>query len=230
MDTHHGERVTVARLRWLLGKATAELGEVRLTELSPEQVCAWRFTVPEGHRFEANRIRHAYLELAPELEPYFVTSRYDDQAGLLQSLIGETRSSPATQPFLAVHGVIAVVDSVVAGATVGIAGLGLGHGRLFGYRWCRPRRVGRRSRCLGEKADRALGELILPLFRRRQAKERPSIDSLVRGPGYLEPRPGPGTNSTSSRRRWLLRFGMSAAITGFLSLFVRASIGGFSLQ
>jgi hypothetical protein len=27
-----------------------------------------------------NRIRHAYLELAPELEPYFVTSHYDDDA------------------------------------------------------------------------------------------------------------------------------------------------------
>jgi hypothetical protein len=75
-----------------------------------------------------NRIRHAYLELEPELEPYFVTSRYDDQAGLLQSLIGETSSSPATQPFLAIPGVIAVVDSVVAGATLGIAGLGLGLG------------------------------------------------------------------------------------------------------
>lgn len=25
-----------------------------------------------------NRIRHAYLEIAPELEPYFVTGRYDD--------------------------------------------------------------------------------------------------------------------------------------------------------
>jgi len=74
-----------------------------------------------------NRIRYAYLELEPELEPYFVTSRYDDQAGMLQSLIGETLASPA-QPFLAVPGVIAVVDSVVAGATVGIAGLGLGLG------------------------------------------------------------------------------------------------------
>lgn len=75
-----------------------------------------------------NRIRHAYLELAPELEPYFVTSRYDDQAGVLQSLIGETSSSSATQPFVAIPGVIAVVDSVVAGATVAIAGLGLGLG------------------------------------------------------------------------------------------------------
>ncbi len=129
-----------------------------------------------------------------------------------------------------------VVDSVVAGATVGIAGLGLGLGLGLCTAGClviggnRPRRVGRRIRCLGEKADRALGELIRRLFPKPPGKERPSIDSLVRGPGYLEPRPGPGTNSTSSRRRWSVRFGMSAAITGFLSLFVRASIGGFSLQ
>src|SRR5437868_4031038 len=39
LDAHQGERVTVAKLRWLLGKAIAELGEVRLAELSPAQVC-----------------------------------------------------------------------------------------------------------------------------------------------------------------------------------------------
>jgi hypothetical protein len=33
LDTHQGERVTVAKLRWLLGKASAELGGVRLAEL-----------------------------------------------------------------------------------------------------------------------------------------------------------------------------------------------------
>jgi hypothetical protein len=48
-------RVTVAKLRWLFGKATADLGEVRLANLSLEQVCAWRLTVPEGHRFEATQ-------------------------------------------------------------------------------------------------------------------------------------------------------------------------------
>ena len=53
LESHDGERVAVAKLRWLLGKATAGLGDVRLAELSPEQVCAWRLTVPEGHRFEA---------------------------------------------------------------------------------------------------------------------------------------------------------------------------------
>jgi hypothetical protein len=64
LDAHQGERVTVAKLRWLLGKATAELGEVRLAELSPEQVCAWRLTVPEGHRFEATQALRQVLNRA----------------------------------------------------------------------------------------------------------------------------------------------------------------------
>lgn len=32
-----------------------------------------------------NRLRHAYLELAPELEPYFVTAHHDDKASVFQS-------------------------------------------------------------------------------------------------------------------------------------------------
>jgi hypothetical protein len=32
-----------------------------------------------------NRLRHAYLELAPELNPYFVTSHYDDELGVLRT-------------------------------------------------------------------------------------------------------------------------------------------------
>ena len=56
--------MTVAKLRWLLGKATAELGEVCLAELSPEQVCAWRLTVPEGHRFEATQALRQVLNRA----------------------------------------------------------------------------------------------------------------------------------------------------------------------
>jgi integrase len=64
LDAHDGERVTVAKLRWLLGKATADLGKVRLAELSPEQVCAWRLTVPEGHRFEATQALRQVLNRA----------------------------------------------------------------------------------------------------------------------------------------------------------------------
>ncbi len=32
-----------------------------------------------------NRLRHAYLELAPELEPYFVTAHHDDEASVMRS-------------------------------------------------------------------------------------------------------------------------------------------------
>jgi hypothetical protein len=75
-----------------------------------------------------NRIRHAYLELAPELEPYFVTSRYDDDDGILLTSVAMRRRPPPTQAFVAAPGVVAVVDSVVAGAVAGIAGIGLGLG------------------------------------------------------------------------------------------------------
>jgi hypothetical protein len=72
-----------------------------------------------------NRLRHAYLELAPELEPYFVTSRYDDDAGVLRSTLARPRVTPQIQGFVAIPGVVAVLDCVVAGATAAIAALGL---------------------------------------------------------------------------------------------------------
>ena len=64
LETHDVERVTVAKLRWLLGKATAELGDVPLADLSPEQICAWRLTLPEGHRFEATQALRQVLNRA----------------------------------------------------------------------------------------------------------------------------------------------------------------------
>jgi hypothetical protein len=77
-----------------------------------------------------NRIRNAYLQLAPELEPYFVTSRYDDEAGVLMSSLATPRPLPRLQLFMSVPGVVAVIDSVVAGAAAGIAGLGLDLGTV----------------------------------------------------------------------------------------------------
>jgi hypothetical protein len=71
-----------------------------------------------------NRIRNAYLDLAPELEPYFVTSKHDDDPGVLTSL-SMPDVVPRRQAFIAIPGVVAVLDAVVAGATAGIAGLGL---------------------------------------------------------------------------------------------------------
>ena len=72
-----------------------------------------------------NRIRHAYVEVAPELEPYFVTGYHDDGRGILQSSMAIRAWPPWWQAFVAVPGVVAVVDSVVAGAVGGIAAIGL---------------------------------------------------------------------------------------------------------
>lgn len=72
-----------------------------------------------------NRIRNAYLDLAPELEPYFVTSKYDDDVGVLESAVPGIAPTPHYQAFVAAPGVVAVIDSVVAGAAAGIAAMGL---------------------------------------------------------------------------------------------------------
>ena len=64
LEMHQAEPVTVSKLRWLLGKATAALGDKRLAELSPKDVYAWRLTIPEGHRFEATQALRQVLTRA----------------------------------------------------------------------------------------------------------------------------------------------------------------------
>jgi integrase len=64
LETHEAAPVTIAKLRWLLGKATRVLGEKRLAEISPKDVHAWRLTVPEGHRFEATQALRQILNRA----------------------------------------------------------------------------------------------------------------------------------------------------------------------
>jgi hypothetical protein len=72
-----------------------------------------------------NRMRHAYLELAPELEPLFVTSSHDDARGVLQSARAVS-TIPRLQGLVSAPGVVAVLDSVVAGAIGGVATLAAG--------------------------------------------------------------------------------------------------------
>ena len=64
LEMHEAAPVTIAKLRWLLGKATSVLGEKRLAELSPKDVYAWRLTVPEGHRYEATQALRQVLNRA----------------------------------------------------------------------------------------------------------------------------------------------------------------------
>lgn len=64
LELHQAEPVTIAKLRWLLGKATRALGQKRVADLSPKDVHAWRLTIPEGHRFEATQALRQVLNRA----------------------------------------------------------------------------------------------------------------------------------------------------------------------
>jgi hypothetical protein len=72
-----------------------------------------------------NRIRHAYLDIAPELEPYFVTSKFDDNPGILETVMPGLSTAAPHQAFVSAPGIVAVINAVVAGAVAGVAGMGL---------------------------------------------------------------------------------------------------------
>jgi hypothetical protein len=48
LQLRQAEPVTIAKLRWLLGKATAALGQVALSALSPKDV----YAIPHGNRWQ----------------------------------------------------------------------------------------------------------------------------------------------------------------------------------
>lgn len=64
-----------------------------------------------------NRIRHLYLEYAPQMQPYFILSSYDD-AGSVLGAVGIRRSR--WQVFFAPPGMITVINSVILGVFVGL--------------------------------------------------------------------------------------------------------------
>jgi hypothetical protein len=77
-----------------------------------------------------NRLRHAYLDLHPELEPYFITSSHDDLPGALQTLgyriatgrrVGSVLHTIQTLP-----GMLSVIVASVVGAIGALAALAVG--------------------------------------------------------------------------------------------------------
>ena len=64
LETHQAAPATIEKLRWLLAKAMGVFGEVRLVDLRAEEICAWRGTRPEGHRFEATQALRQVLNAA----------------------------------------------------------------------------------------------------------------------------------------------------------------------
>jgi hypothetical protein len=63
-----------------------------------------------------NRIRHAYLELAPDLEPYFVSGTHDDIRGVGITMGVRPNDSPVVHLLSATPVVVMVINAVVAGA------------------------------------------------------------------------------------------------------------------
>jgi hypothetical protein len=72
-----------------------------------------------------NRLRHAYLELAPELEPYFVTGHHDDRAGIIQSY-GLGYHAGLSRALSATPNLVAIIDAVVFGVLAALIALLLG--------------------------------------------------------------------------------------------------------
>jgi hypothetical protein len=76
-----------------------------------------------------NRLRHAYLDLAPDLEPYFVAGWHDDEAGVMTTF----GATPGTHGWyhhvlVTIPAVVAVLVAVVGGSVAGLASHALGAG------------------------------------------------------------------------------------------------------
>src|SRR5262249_42101883 len=64
-----------------------------------------------------NRIRHFYVTSAPQLQPYFILSTYDDTESVVR---GVGIHVSWWQTFLTAPGMIAVINSVVVGVFAGL--------------------------------------------------------------------------------------------------------------
>jgi hypothetical protein len=76
-----------------------------------------------------NRLRHAYLELHPELEPYFTAGHYDDLPGALQtigySLASGRRVGSVLHTIQVLPGMLSVIVAAVVGAIGALGALAL---------------------------------------------------------------------------------------------------------
>jgi hypothetical protein len=77
-----------------------------------------------------NRLRRAYLDLHPELEPNFITSSYDDLPGALQTLgidiAGSQRLGSFFHGMQTLPGMLSVIVAAVAGAIGALVGYAIG--------------------------------------------------------------------------------------------------------
>jgi len=72
-----------------------------------------------------NRLRQAYLQLEPELEPYFVTSHHDDEAGVLQTYSFRPQVG-LMHLFAGSPVIVGIIDAVIGGVVAAVATQALG--------------------------------------------------------------------------------------------------------
>lgn len=75
-----------------------------------------------------NRLRRGYLDIAPELEPYFVTGHSDDIAGIMRTYGGRRTRIPASQYLSSIAMLVGVIVAVLVGALAGLVADTLGAG------------------------------------------------------------------------------------------------------
>jgi hypothetical protein len=73
-----------------------------------------------------NRIRSAYLELAPDLEPYFVMGSTDDLEGIQLTMANPPGRSTVAAIIAATPWLVTVLDSLLVGAIGSLASMQLG--------------------------------------------------------------------------------------------------------
>jgi integrase len=61
---HDVQLVTIEKLRYLLGKATAVFGDRRIGELTSQEIAEWRMELSPGYRFEATQALRQVLQRA----------------------------------------------------------------------------------------------------------------------------------------------------------------------
>jgi hypothetical protein len=77
-----------------------------------------------------NRIRHAYVEMVPSVEPYLISSIHDDQAGVLSVYGGPQVNHNLLMDIL--HGIsttigmVFTINAMLIGALVGVLAVGVG--------------------------------------------------------------------------------------------------------
>ncbi len=112
--THFGSRTTTVALTLLpvvffLGIAT----HIRLVEINRAEV---------ELVLAMNRLRHAYLRIAPALKPFFSTSDHDDERGLEASyLLARSYGRPWRLFLNSTPTVIATVNAALAAAIIVLA-------------------------------------------------------------------------------------------------------------